>query len=63
MGGSLLSQGTATRPVTFTSSHAYTTFESDQPWGQIELDGGEADFDYTVITRAGNENVDEFHKQ
>ena len=46
--GTLVSQGTRERPVTFTALAAA------DPWGQIDVNGGRAYFDHTVIQRAGN---------
>ncbi|MBN1854503.1 MAG: DNRLRE domain-containing protein, partial [Pirellulales bacterium] len=46
--GTLDSRGTADQPITFTA------VDPANPWGEIDIDGGTAIFDYTVVTRAGN---------
>jgi hypothetical protein len=46
--GTLDSRGTDQSPVTFTASNPVN------PWGEIDINGGNATFDYTVVTRAGN---------
>ncbi|MFV2065593.1 MAG: lamin tail domain-containing protein, partial [Pirellulales bacterium] len=46
--GSLVSQGTAEAPITWTAT------DPQRPWGQIDLVGGDADLAYTALHRAGN---------
>lgn len=46
--GQLHALGTEESPITFTAT------EPDHPWGQIYVQGGQASFSHTIITRAGN---------
>jgi hypothetical protein len=46
--GVLQSNGTEAQPVTFTA------WESDRPWGEFDVEGGELNLAHTEITRSGN---------
>lgn len=46
--GTLVAEGTRDQPITMTAANP------DQPWGEIDVDGGVVDFDFVNVTAAGN---------